>query len=199
MHSAPHRTNSDFQLRYFIANSCHTADAAWCIMYEQRVDMRSKVIVTKAQLIRREAERIKIERKLNSDDPYEQMMGKADLLEWEGSFGALEIALKAAEDELATIEQIMAELEPKRKYGHLSVLEAASLSQKDEWLEEFKHRCENYLVSIGTIPEDQLAAMRKHPDFQEQIVPFVKQLAYKINEGQDKLQILTNKVLLLNG
>ena len=161
--------------------------------------MRSKVIVTKAQLIRREAERIKIERKLNSDDPYEQMMGKADLLEWEGSFGALEIALKAAEDELATIEQIMAELEPKRKYGHLSVLEAASLSQKDEWLEEFKHRCENYLVSIGTIPEDQLAAMRKHPDFQEQIVPFVKQLAYKINEGQDKLQILTNKVLLLNG
>lgn len=199
MHSAPHRSNSDFQLRHFVANSCHTADAAWCIMYEQRLDMRQKIVVTKAQIIRRQAERIKIDQKLNSDDPYERMLGEADLFEWENLQGGLELALKGAESELATIEEIMAELEPKRKYGHLPVLEAASLSQRDEWLEEFKHRCENYLISIGTIPEDQLAAMRKHPDFKEQIVPYVQQLAHRITEGQDKLQILTNKVLLLNG
>lgn len=199
MHSSPHRTNSDFQLRHFIANSCHTADAAWCLMYDQRLAAQEKIIHTKARIMKQQAERIKIEEKLNSDDPYERIIGEADLMVWEHSQTLIEPMMKGAEDELATIETIMAELEPKRKYGHLSVLEATSLSQRDEWLEEFKHRCENYLISMGTIPEDQLAAMRKHPDFKEQIVPYVQQLAHRITEGQDKLQILTNKVLLLNG
>jgi hypothetical protein len=33
MNAKPHRTNSDFQLRYFLARSCHTPDGARALMY----------------------------------------------------------------------------------------------------------------------------------------------------------------------
>ena len=69
---------------------------------------------------------------------------------------------------------LMAELEPQRKYKHLPLLEATEAAQPEEWALEFKHRAENYLLSIGTIPADQLEAMRKHPDFDAVILPHIK-------------------------
>ena len=199
MHSSPHRNNSDFQLRYFIANSCHTADAAWCIMYEQKLDIFMKLEATKAKLFRRKAKKLEIDENLKSSSKIEQLMAKADLIEWESGEGLLEIAIKGAEQELATIQLIMDELEPQRKYAHLPLLEAASASQREEWLLEFKRRTENYLLSIGTIPEDQLNAMRNHPDFEAEIVPHVKQIAHQISKTKDKMDLLTNNRSLLNG
>jgi hypothetical protein len=199
MHSSPHRNNSDFQLRHFIANSCHTADAAWCIMYEQKLDIFIKLEATKAKIFRRKAKKLEIDEKLKSSSEIEQLMAKADLIEWESGAGLLEMAIKGAEQELATIQLIMDELEPQRKYAHLPLLEAASASQREEWLLEFKRRTENYLLSIGTIPEDQLNAMRNHPDFEAEIVPHVKQIAHQISKTKDKMDLLTNNKSLLNG
>lgn len=199
MHSAPHRNNSDFQLRYFIANNCHTADAAWCILYEQKLDIFIKLEATKARLVRRKAKKLEIEEKLQSTNQVEQLMAQADLIEWQSGEGLLEMAVKGAEQELATIESLMAELEPQRKYGHLPVLEASQAAQREEWLLEFKRRTENYLLSIGTIPEDQLNAMRNHPDFEAEIVPHVKQVSYQISKSEDKMALLLNNRVLLNG
>ena len=199
MHSTPHRNNSDFQLRYFIANNCHTADIAWCVMYEQRLDIHTKLEATKAKLVRRKAKRLEIDEKLKSASEIDRLNAQADLIDWESGEGMLEMAIKGAEQELATIESIMAELEPQRKYGHLPVLEASQAAQREEWLLEFKRRTENYLLSIGTIPEDQLNAMRNHPDFEAEIVPHVKQVSYQINKSDDKLALLTNNRVLLNG
>ena len=140
-----------------------------------------------------------IDEKLKSSSEIEQLMAKADLIEWESGEGLLEIAIKGAEQELATIQLIMDELEPQRKYAHLPLLEAASASQREEWLLEFKRRTENYLLSIGTIPEDQLNAMRNHPDFEAEIVPHVKQIAHQISKTKDKMDLLTNNRSLLNG
>jgi hypothetical protein len=64
---------------------------------------------------------------------------------------------------------------------------------------EFKRRCENYLLSIGTIPEDQLNAMRNHPDFESEIVPHVGQITNKIQNAKDKLTALTSNQKLLIG
>lgn len=197
MHSAPHRNNSDFQLRHFMANNCHTADVAWCLMYEQRLDIYMKLEATKAKLLRRKAKRIEIEKKLQSDSEAERLIAEADLIEWQSSEGLFEMAIKGAEQELATIDSIMAELEPQRKYAHLSVLEASQAAQREEWLLEFKRRCENYLISIGTIPEDHLNAMRNHPDFEQEIVPHVQQVAQQIESSKNKLGVLKNNKTLL--
>jgi hypothetical protein len=199
MHSAPHRNNSDFQLRYFIANNCHTADGAWCIMYEQKLDIHIKLENTKAKILRRKAKKLEIDEKMKSPTEVERLMAEADLIEWKSGESLLEMAIKGAEQELATIESIMTELEPQRKYGHLPLLEAASASQREEWLLEFKRRTENYLLSVGTIPEDHLNAMRNHPDFEAEIVPHVKQIASKISKTEDKMTLLTNNRQLLNG
>lgn len=200
MHSSPHRNNSDFQLRYFMANNCHTADVAWCLMYEQKLDIMLKLEATKAKMLRREAKKAEIEEVLNDPNISKsaRLNAEADMIEWKSGEGLLELALAGAEQEIATIENIMEELEPQRKYGHLPLLEASQAAQREEWLLEFKQRCENYLLSIGTIPEDQLNAMRNHPDFESQIVPYVGHFVQHLQETKDKLGTLTaNRKLLL--
>jgi hypothetical protein len=76
----------------------------------------------------------------------------------------------------------MAELEPFRKYAHLSILEATEASQRDEWLEELKTRAENFLVTQGTIPHDHLNTMRCHPDFKTHLVPHVSNLMVEMQK-----------------
>ena len=48
--TTPHRLNSDFQLRHFIAGAKHTPDAAWCALYNQLVDIDEKVGCIAAQI-----------------------------------------------------------------------------------------------------------------------------------------------------
>jgi hypothetical protein len=199
MHSSPHRNNSDFQLRYFMANNCHTADIAWCVMYEQKLDIQIKLDSTKAKLLRRQAKFIEIEQALESTDSVKQLNAQADLIEWQSGEGMLEMAILGAEQELATITSIMAELEPQRKYADLPILEAAQAAQREEWLLEFQRRTENYLLSTGTIPEDHLNAMRNHPDFESSLVPFITEVIHKIGVNKDKMSLLTNNRMLISG
>lgn len=182
-----------------MANNCHTADVAWCLMYEQRLDIMLKLEATRAKVFRRQAKKVEIDRALQSEDEVECLKAQAELIEWKSSEGLLEMAIKGAEQELATIDSIMSELEPQRKYGHLPVLEASQAAQREEWCLEFKRRTENYLLSVGTIPEDQLNAMRNHPDFEIEIVPYVQQVMHQISAAKDKLAVLKgNKTLLID-
>lgn len=199
MHSSPHRNNSDFQLRYFMANNCHTADVAWCLMYEQKLDIQIKLANTKAGILKRKAKRVEIDEGINSTDLVKQLNAQADLIEWESGEGLLEMAILGAEQEIATIESIMVELEPQRKYANLPILEAAQAAQREEWLLEFQRRSENFLLSNGTIPEDHLNAMRNHPDFEVKLVPFITEVAQKIATNKDKMALLTNNRMLING
>ena len=199
MHSSPHRNNSDFQLRYFMANNCHTADVAWCLMYEQKLDIQIKLANTKAGILKRKAKRVEIDEGINSTDIVKQLNAQADLIEWESGEGLLEMAILGAEQEIATIESIMVELEPQRKYANLPILEAAQAAQREEWLLEFQRRSENFLLSSGTIPEDHLNAMRNHPDFEIKLVPFITEVAQKIATNKDKMALLTNNRMLING
>lgn len=199
MHSSPHRNNSDFQLRYFIANNCHTADVAWCLMYEQKLDIQIKLESTKAKMLRRKAKRIEIEQGLASTDPIKQLNAQADLIEWQSGDGLLEMALLGAEQEIATITSIMDELEPQRKYAHLPLLEASQAAQREEWLLDFQRRTENFLLSKGTIPEDHLNAMRNHPDFETNIVPFITDVLQKISMDKGTMGLLTNNRMLISG
>jgi len=168
-------------------------------MYEQKLDVQIKLENAKAQLLRRKAKLIEIEQKLESTDPVTQLNAQADLIEWKSGEGLLEMGLLGAEQELATITSIMAELEPQRKYADLPILEAAQAAQREEWLLEFRRRTENYLLSIGTIPEDHLNAMRNHPDFESNLVPYITNVLQKISVDRDKMSLLTNNRALISG
>lgn len=168
-------------------------------MYEQRLDIMLKLEATKAKVLRRQARKFEIEAALHSEDEVARLKAQADLIEWGSGEGLLEMAIRGAEMEIATITQIMDELQPQRKYAHLPVLEASQAAQREEWCLEFKRRTENYLLSVGTIPEDQLNAMRNHPDFEAEIVPHVQQVMHQISTAKEKLAVLKgNKTLLID-
>ncbi|NDB81963.1 MAG: hypothetical protein EB127_04375 [Alphaproteobacteria bacterium] len=169
------------------------------MMYEQKLDIQLKLDSTKAKMLRRKAKLIEIEQGLESTDPVKKLNAQADLIEWQSTEGMLEMAVLGAEQELATINSIMAELEPQRKYADLPILEAAQAAQREEWLLEFKRRTENYLLSMGTIPEDHLNAMRNHPDFESQLVPYITNVMNKIGMTKDKTKLLTNNRMLIDG
>jgi hypothetical protein len=169
------------------------------MMYEQKLDIQLKLDSTKAKMLRRKAKLIEIEQGLESTDPVKKLNAQADLIEWQSGDGMLEMAVLGAEQELATINTIMTELEPQRKYADLPILEAAQAAQREEWLLEFKRRTENYLLSMGTIPEDHLNAMRNHPDFESQLVPYITNVMNKIGMTKDKTKLLTNNRMLING
>lgn len=200
MNSKPHRTNSDFQLKYFLAGSCHTVDGAWTLLYGQKIDMETKVRFAKIAELRRNAKRlaaVQILRETNTTEAA-RMNAEADIEEAKSEEIVANLNLKAAVDELECINKLMAELEPHRKYAHLTLFEANEACQREEWLEELKTRAENFLVCQGVIPHDQLSTMRSHPDFETALVPYIKETVLRIQTNQEGIGILKqNKMLLL--
>lgn len=146
-------------------------------MYGQKIDMESKIKHADAQRLRHKAKIAKAHHVLKvSELEHERLEAEAEILEQEADAPTWEMNLVAAKMELATIESLMAELEPLRKYGHLPLLEASEAAQREEWLEELKVRAENFMITQGTIPHDHLNTMRMHPDFKEHLAPYVQHL-----------------------
>ena len=198
MISKPHRNNSDFQLRHFLAGSCHTADGAWMLLYGQKIDVEVKIKHGVAQNLRRIAAIMDAQATIDSVDssPSEKMIAEAAIIEQTSGDDAWELNQTAAKNELATINALMTELEPLRKFAHLPVLEANEAAQQGEWLGELKERAENFLITQGTIPHDQLHTMRCHPDFKSDIVPFIELINDKMKNGIG-LGLLSPHALLL--
>lgn len=199
MANSPHRNNSDFQLRHFLAGGFYTPDVAWGVLYEQKLDMSIKLAHAQANLIRREARRLELqERQASATTEIEKLLVKADQHEFDANEGLLELSIEGATKEIATITTLMEELEPLRKYGHLPMLDACEAAQEEEWMLEFKRRIENYLLTNGTLPEDQLQAMRKHPQFSSELVPYIKNTIHAIahSTGTDTLDLVSSKTLL---
>ena len=185
MHSASHRLNHDFQLRHFLAGSCHTPDAAWTLLYSQKIDMESKLKTAKAQAIDRKIKALEAENLLASSDPIMRLQGEKIQAELEASQYIFDMNVEGAEKELETITSLMEELEPLCKYAHLPILERNEACWREEWCLELIRRAENNLLAYGTIPPDQLETMRQHPDFKERIVPKILELTAKI-QTQDR-------------
>jgi len=195
MVAKPHRQNSDFQLRYFLANGCHTADGAWSLMYNQKIDMDTKLKSSEVHLLRMKAKRMELNFILenNHANEIQKLNAQAALLEMDINKETWEKNYEAAKDEMATIVKLMEELEPQRKYKHLPDSEAHEAMQREEWLYEFMTRAENYILSEGTIPQDQLQAMRSHPDFETRILPHIVGIyekIEKITKDKDRFTVL---------
>ena len=194
MNSNPHRNNSDFQLRHFLAGSCFTPDGAWMLMYGQKIDREAVVKSCEAQKLRREAKIMEAQEIIDNPNASkaDKLKAQADIIEADAHYYTWATNLEAAKMELATITKLMEELEPHRKYAHLPLLEANEAAQREEWLGEFKNRVENFLFSVGTIPEDHLRAMRNHPDFQKELLPHIIATMKKIETQRNSIELLVN-------
>ena len=198
MDSKPHRTNSNFQLQYFIANSCKTVDGAWSILYGQKIDIENKIQISELQQEKKRIKKLKLEKAISeTTDELDKLELQADLKELNIGEETFLLNLKAAKNELDFIKNLMDDLEPRRLYSHLPLLEANEAMQRAEWLEELKCRAENFLITQGTIPHDHLQTMRCHPDFYENIVPFIKNVTAKLTQESGAFNILTSSPALL--
>lgn len=192
MNSKPHRTNSNFQLLHFLVGDCKTADGAWMLMYGQKIDIEVKLRHCEAQALRRDAKIAEAERIINSwfYSKAAKMNAQAEIIECTAGHSTWELNKQAALDELAFINEIMDKLEPHRKYKDLPLLEANEACQREEWLLELKARCENFLLSQGSIPADELRTMRSHPDFAAEIVPHIQQLHLGLSKVTSRSEAL---------
>ncbi len=182
MNSKPHRQNSDFQLKHFMANDCKTPDGAYVLLYGQRIDMENKIAHSDAQRKRREA-KLAAAREVIEDPTSKRsavLAAEADIIEIEADVPTWELNLKAAHQELATINRYMEELKPQCKHWSEDILAMSEASQEEEWRLELMCRAENFLISQGYIPHDHLNTMRNHPQFASDILPHLAQIEGKV-------------------
>ena len=175
MISKQHRQNTDFQLAYFLASSCSTPDGAWSLMYGQRLSVENALEAGKAQRLDIHIKRLKAERVLSgSTDEIERLEAERDIIEANSAERMLDLNERGAREELATIEKLMAKLQPLCQHDTSDPHAQQEAAQWDEWLGEFLRRCENKLISnaIGIAP-DEIDAMRAHPDFTSKILPHI--------------------------
>ncbi|HEM55979.1 MAG: hypothetical protein C0175_03725 [Caldisericum exile] len=192
MVNKPHRTNSNFQIKYFIATA-HTPDGKYMQLYELYITTEAKLKHAEAQKLEFEAKREKLEYlKKHSKKKYEIMEAEAELMKVNADLPIWIKNVEAAQQELAYIKKLMDELEPHRKYKDRDILEANELIQEEEWAWELITRAENYILSEGRIPADHFTTMRLHPHFSDMILPHIQSL---ISLTRNKSLIEINEIL----
>jgi hypothetical protein len=211
MHYKTNRLNHDFQIAYFIAGSCQTADAAYSILCDLKED-RSNAIKSfgayskrdAAKVRRAEAKIAEIEMRAICND-HDRELNECDLLDAQADIEELRALADttqknydAALAELAFIEACMEKLQPFRQFAHLPDAQAHEAAQFNEWKLQLVHTAQNHMLSTNNIPADHWATMRMHPAFEKEILPAidnfvrVKSLAGS-PEGQKQLTSLLVK------
>ena len=190
MISQNNRRNSDFQILYFLVGSCHTPDAAYSLLCDLKEDRELALSQIGSEELKKLATIKKNEEIINNPDSkeYEVLLAKASLMDLEANKEITQRNIDAGYAELAFIKKCMDKLEPHRKYSHLPLPEAHQAMQQEEWKLELIERAENYLLTSGTIPHDQLSTMRQHPDFNEEITPAIENIRIKIGKGMSLSQ-----------
>ncbi len=195
-----HRKHSSFGLRHYIAGSCYTADAAYCLLYAQREQIEMDVAAGEGAVLSQEAEIMEldfaIKKALELDDKITYLKKKAELIKLNAMLKNFKLNFEGAKRELIELNEILEELKPQCKYWNEDILQMEQDMQHDEWREELKGRAENMmLANVFGIGYDHLATMRQHPDWKKHILPHLDQVAKGITQvrsGQASPQLLEN-------
>lgn len=161
--------NSNFQILYFLVGKCHTPDEAYRQLLQLHEERDTAVKAQEAYVCQHEAKRLRALRILRN--PLRSKAAKLDaqavLIEQQILAQQQKNCLDQAVRERTFIEELIARIEPLRKFAHLPDYEAHQQTQREEWYLELVKRAENCLLGQGYIPHDQLAAMRAHPDWEK--------------------------------
>jgi hypothetical protein len=168
------RQNHDFQIAYFIAGSCHTADGAYAILNDLKDDREMALAAYESGQLKKKIKILKAEKLLNSKDEIKRLEGEAELAEINSHKGLEEKNYRAAITELAFINTCIEKVQPFRKFAHLPDAESHEAAQQEEWKLELQQRAENYLLTTGSIPTDHFSTMRMHPEFQTSLLPHIE-------------------------
>ena len=167
-----HWRNSNFQIEHFL--EAHTPDEQYRILCEQREDRMKALALAKATKMKVDAE---INRcnyiKEHPESAYEKDMAEAQLAFILAERIGEDACIKAAEQELAFIENLIKEVTPYRKFAHLPDEEAFQLCQQDEWELKLIRRAQAMLATQGFIPWDHLQTMAAHPAYKTKILPAI--------------------------
>ena len=186
MNAKNNRRNHNFQIRHFLAGSCHTPDGAYALLCDLLEDRELSLAEAAAHALRTEARTIRARRRCEDEDEAEQLEGQAELAEIQAHAVLVERNIAGARAEVACIRDCMADLAERRRFAHLPDPEAHEAAQHDEWLLELIHRAQNHLATTGTIPPDQFSTMRQHPAFEAAILPAIDAARLALAAGDIK-------------
>lgn len=199
MHYKTNRLNHDFQIAYFIAGACQTPDAAYAILQDLREDRQNAINAYHAGKKREQAKIIRANRLIESSDEADRLEGEADLAEIEGLAETSLRNYNAALAELKFIDECIDKVQPLRKFAHLPDPEAFEAAQREEWKLTLIHNAENAILTTGTLPSDQFATMRMHPDFESEILPAVNEVRMLMHDESEQAQKRMSQILMHKG
>lgn len=187
MHYKTNRLNHDFQIAYFMAGSCQTADAAYSLLCDLKEDRLTAIknfeafrLRDRAKMIRAEATIKHFEALMNDESETElarsiaeadMLQAQSDIVEMAAFAEMTDKNYKAGCAELEFIQKAMDKLTPYRRFAHLPDAEAHEAAQHEEWKLQLVHTAQNYMLSNGCIPHDHWATMRMHPEYATGIMP----------------------------
>lgn len=192
MNSKTNRQNHDFQIAYFLAGSCHTADGAYALLCDLRDDRDLALKSIEAAGLRQQAKEIRAKRLIESEDIADQLEGKADIAEMQAYSEMTTKNIAAAKAELDFINKCIEKVQPLRKFSRLPDAEAHEAAQHEEWKLELIRRAENHLLLTGSIPPDEFNTMRMHPDFEKEIAPCIAELGQIAMTPDGRTNLLLN-------
>lgn len=180
--------NSNFQIAFFLAGKCHTADEAYRLLCELGEDRDVAIKNADATRLRAEVKRIKAERTLRwSILPTKRIEARADLLELLAFEGQSKAVYEQGVREREFIDVLIERVKPFRKYSSYPDHEAHQMAQREEWKLKLIHRAKTFLLTSGTIPQDHLETMMTHPDFEKEIIPAIEDTRTSLSEGKVSL------------
>ncbi len=181
-----HRKHSDFALRHFIAGSCYTPDAAYCLLYAQKEQIEMDLAAGDAAKLVHEAKIEDFEKRINeATTKLEKLEIEAELLKYKASQNTFLKNYEGAKRELETINALLEELKPQCKYWNEDILQMEQDMQREEWAMELKYRGENMILANALgIGYDHLQTMRQHPDFLTEIAPHLEKTTRLIHDAR---------------
>ena len=191
MNSKNNRRNHDFQIAYFLAGSCHTYDSAYSLLCDLKEEREMALAQLESSNLRQQAQIIKANKMINSENEDEQLEGKAIIADINNNKKFAESNINAAIKELEFINKCIEKIQPLRKYSNLPDDEAHEAIQCEEWRLELINRIENSLLATGQISIDEFSTLRKHPEFTTHILPEIDRIKDIISKG-DPLPVVMN-------
>lgn len=184
-----HWRNSNFQIAYFIAGKCHTADEAYRQLMQLREERDVAIKTAAASVKRAQAKQLRAQAILDDahSDAAAQLEAAADLDEIEATRQQGQDCYDQALRERTFIDTLIERVKPLRQYASLPDHEAHQAAQLEEWHHELLFRAQNYLTAHGHIPADQLATMRLHPAFETSLLPAIQDGVKALQSGSSPM------------
>jgi hypothetical protein len=152
---------------------------------QEQDNLQLAVVCVEANQKRRAVRELELSDVMAGESPRAALVAQADLDELR-AIGAQETrSYDVARKDLQFITELLARIEPFRRFSHLPDDEAFQACQSEEWRLKLIHRAENYLVSGGSIPAAELNTMRAHPAFVSSIGPAIASITHNLRSGPE--------------